>query len=1231
MAVPTKENSEPIALNTKETPTIRSGSSRRIVRLGILAAVLAAPVWFAPSLIAKTSLRQRIVKLILPTFSGTVEIGETSLGWASPLVVKGIRVEDRDAQVLLQVKQFSTVETLWTLCTRPNNLGRINVLDPVVNVALANDSSNFENLLTELNSSPSSGTPIPAFELAIVNARIELADKTLSCRTTIAPISLVMTSTSAGIDVLELTVGDVPPAILEPKLETSAQSRGGTTESDWLSVRLSRTAAQPGDVATTDRRQIRLQAQGWKLDKLRPLLTRFERFAELAGDLDADANVEFLPTEESFDWGWSGTLAVKQFRLAGLTLLKNDRIVLEGITFRGNVLSQNDRIVLDDAKLSTDVSELSATGVIPRTAFTEPAGFHVVETAAEEDDFQISGFVDLKKLALILPQTLRIRQGTQITAGRLELKLQGQETDGLRRWEGDASLSGLEALNLGQSIAWKNPLIANIQASRQEGSLVIDQLSCRSEFLNLSGGGTWTNAHLTATGDLTQLAKKLERFVDLGADRIAGQIQASGTITRDLHDQISMTTTVQLDDFQWNVSSDNVWEEKHLELVGTAVGFTDGETHLRQIDSGTLRLMSGDDAMSAALTEPLKFHQTSPVTALPVTVNLSGNLETWQNRIRPFGTLSGWNLRGNTTLEANLVAAIKHVEVKHVSVSIEGLEARGPEWIAMEPLLQWETSGVWKFAELEWSSPLSTLACSAISCRIENLAIGLTPAGGLVRLSGNTGYRADLDKISRWTNPRSTTAVYHFAGALEGNARFTEDGQISRGDLDTTIQNFVVSTPRTAIGQKPQWDVLWNEPNLRIAGQCTYDSASDDLQLNTALIAAEGFAMDAQGTLQKASGTQRVDLTGEFKYDWDVLIQRFGESLGQDVQLSGKGQRSFSLRGSLGSLSANLVTTQSGQAPTTPVSIPNHARDPQGSTPPDGSTISGLSDLAGQAGIGWTSARLYGLMAGPADVSATLERGVCQLALLDTVVSEGHLRFSPQIRLDLSPAIISLPEEKVIDQVRLSPALCRSWLKYVLPLLADAAEIDGRVSLDLVDGSLPMMTPSTGEMSGVVAIHTAQVRPGPFSMQLIDLIDRIQSLIRQRAALPPARDRIWMEMPDQTIPFHLAEGRIRHDTIVFQIKDVMFQTSGSVGMDETLDLIIDVAIPDNWVADRKLLKGLKGKSIRIPVGGTLSRPRPDMRILKDIAKQVGGTALEGLLENKLDGLLKRRLNKLSPE
>ena len=104
-----------------------------------------------------------------------------------------------------------------------------------------------------------------------------------------------------------------------------------------------------------------------------------------------------------------------------------------------------------------------------------------------------------------------------------------------------------------------------------------------------------------------------------------------------------------------------------------------------------------------------------------------------------------------------------------------------------------------------------------------------------------------------------------------------------------------------------------------------------------------------------------------------------------------------------------------------------------------------------------------------------------------------------------------------------------------------------------------------------------------------------------------------------------------HETIAFQIQDVALRTSGSVGMDETLDMIAEIRIPDDWVADRKLLSGLKGKSIRVPVGGTLSRPRPDSRILGEITKQMGGTALEGLLENKVEGLFKKRLNKLLPE
>ena len=154
-------------------------------------------------------------------------------------------------------------------------------------------------------------------------------------------------------------------------------------------------------------------------------------------------------------------------------------------------------------------------------------------------------------------------------------------------------------------------------------------------------------------------------------------------------------------------------------------------------------------------------------------------------------------------------------------------------------------------------------------------------------------------------------------------------------------------------------------------------------------------------------------------------------------------------------------------------------------------------------------------------------------------------------------------------------------------------------------------------------------------MQIVGLIDQIRAVIRQRPAGDPQRERVWMEMPEQSVDFKLTQGRMHHRTITFQIKDVTLRTSGSVGMDETLNLIAEFGIPDEWLGSTKILASLKGKSIRIPIGGTISRPHPDGRVLGELTKQLGGSALEGLfdkqLDKKLDGLFKNNLNKLLPE
>jgi translocation and assembly module TamB len=1202
----------------------RVSGGRWLMRGGLLLTLLATAVWFAPAIVAKTSLRQRIPKLIFPTYPGTFEVGETSIGWFSPIVVNGLKAEDEEGHTLFDAKEFSTVETLWTLATRQTNLGRMRLVEPVVTVSLRKDGSNLEDVYAKFMSGPASTAPIPAYELEIVNARIELANKSSSCSSTIEPVSLLMTSTKGGVNDLELTIGHAPST------SDSADDGLQAKASDWLAFRFGNVPGEEEAASTTDTQHLRLKARGWKLDKLRPVMSRFEPTVELSGEFDADMKTQLRPTKESFDWAWNGTVSLRQLNLSGLAALQHDKVVLDTLTAGGRFASQGGRLSMDDAKLTTDVGELTATGDIPLVGLTAAQGLNAVQSIVGDEDFQLAGHVDLKRLAALLPQTLRVREGTEITAGRLEVKLVGAEANGARTWKGGASLAELTAVNRGETIAWKTPFITAFQAHRQDGAVVVDRLTCQSEFLQVSGGGTLTDAHFTASGDLNKLEQNLERFIDLGLEKIAGRLKVDGSIKREENDRASLIATVHLDDFQWNVSADNVWQEDHLELIATAAARTDGGTNLKRIDSATLRLTSGNDSLSAKLNEAIDLPATS--AAWPVTATLTGGLGTWQNRLKPLVVLKGWQLAGDATIEATLAAGPQQINLERLAVNIDQLQARGLEWFVQEPQLKLETSGVWKVAEREWSSPQSTLTASSLSCRIDKLDVALTKAGGLARLSGDAAYRADLDKLSRWKNQALERPSYHLVGALTGRATVTEEANLMTADIDASVEKLVVAALQSAAGQPPHWEAMWREPKLHLTSQGSYDGLHDDLRIDASSLAAAGLNLSAKGFMEKLSTTQRVDLTGQLDYDWDMMVERFGTALGQDIQLTGKGQRPFALTGSLASLTA---TTSSRSVPTRPVSLPNDSNTGTPDTSSTDSVVAGLSDLSGQAGLGWQSAIIYGLTAGPGDVSAKLDRGICQFAPLDMMVNDGRLHFTPQVRLDQSPARIVLPQEKVIDQVRLSPELCSSWLKFVMPLLADATEIEGKFSLDVAAGSLPLMAPTTGEMNGAVAIHRAQVRPGPFSMQIVGLVDQVRAVIRQRAAGDPQRERVWMEMPEQSVDFTLTQGRMHHRTITFQIKDVTLRTSGSVGMDETLNLIAEFGIPDDWVGNTKLLAGLKGKSIRIPIGGTLSRPQPDGRVLGELTRQLGGSALEGLfekqLDNKLDGLFKKKLNKLLPE
>jgi hypothetical protein len=112
------------------------------------------------------------------------------------------------------------------------------------------------------------------------------------------------------------------------------------------------------------------------------------------------------------------------------------------------------------------------------------------------------------------------------------------------------------------------------------------------------------------------------------------------------------------------------------------------------------------------------------------------------------------------------------------------------------------------------------------------------------------------------------------------------------------------------------------------------------------------------------------------------------------------------------------------------------------------------------------------------------------------------------------------------------------------------------------------------------------------------------------------------------VDFRVVDGRVHHQNIEFQVGDVVMRSQGSVGLDETILLNIQIPVQDAWVAKEPLLAGLKGQSLTVPMTGTLRRPQLDQRAVANLSGQLiqnaAGQAVGNELNKALDKFLKPR-------
>jgi hypothetical protein len=444
-----------------------------------------------------------------------------------------------------------------------------------------------------------------------------------------------------------------------------------------------------------------------------------------------------------------------------------------------------------------------------------------------------------------------------------------------------------------------------------------------------------------------------------------------------------------------------------------------------------------------------------------------------------------------------------------------------------------------------------------------------------------------------------------------------------------------------AASMAPNWITVMREPKIQFNGSVQFNPSSGSVNMeHLELATADEQRLIAKGTVSDLFGTCVADLNGQVSYDLARVIERARPLLGPSFSAIGQDTQSFSLKGPLRNSEASSESVN--------VSVPSTAQP----------LVS--SELAGHCGLSWMAADLLGLTVGGGQMQPRLSNGTVETGPIVFPLSQGHFRLVPHVYLNQQPPNMAIDPGQILDSVEISETMCAGWLKFVAPLVAESTRANGVFSLKLDSTMVPLLEPRNAKVRGELHIQQAVLGPGPLAEQLLAAVDGVKAMMKasssvnasrptedQFNALPnlllnasglsgapsnrqrdPRSPSHQLNIPEQFVSFRVEEQRVYHDQFHVVVGNVTLRTSGSVGLDQSLLLVAQIPIERQWVADERLWKAVEGKSMEIPITGTIRNPRIDSKRVEQAMRKMAGDLLRDSTGRILDRELQRGLNQL---
>ncbi len=900
--------------------------------------------------------------------------------------------------------------------------------------------------------------------------------------------------------------------------------------------------------------QVTMTVEQIALENFAALLKRFLPEWKLAGRLN---------TELKCHWDDRGPLdsLVAEATLQTESLIVQNRLLGPEPVPLGIVQAQlkahreTGKTVVDQADVTSVIAQINLDG---KLELDDGKHEEQIKTFLNQE-FKVVGHVDLAQVARLMPKMLRLQDQTTVSKGDLNLLLESRrQPSGQMAYRGQLRTSDLTASRRGRELIWQKPIVVSVEASRKDGQVVLDHLGCDSEFLNIRAQGRHGHLKASVEFDLAKLDHQLDAFVTLDGISMSGNGWLRLVWDQDDQGKFHLRNDATVRDWRLSLVPNRPWTERSLTLGMKADGRWSPEKRVLRLDAAEAELIAGTEELRLKLKNPVEGQPDRIVW--PIGLEAQGQMASWSQRAHAWNLLETWAADGAYQIRADTLLAADQVEIRGGQVIVQQFQLRGPDLSLYEPSVEGNLDGRYRIAERRLLVDRALAKTGGLYLLLSGLLVGV-PENGPMELAGAVEYQGAIPSVLAWFPQYRETLARKLGGWFSGKAQLKQIGATTQGQLETTIHN---GTYQTDSGKQV------HEPEIRLNAGGTFDQAKKLLTLDKFQLHSSGVSAEGKGDLHEADSQTVGRFDGKIDYDTAALVKLARPFIGGGVAFRGNGSRPLELAGPL---------------------------DPK--------------LLSASGGADWAEAYVYGFRLGPGKVDATLKDGLLQFAPIDPKVGEGKLYLVPRVDLRPEKAILEVEPGKLIDRVRIDPAMCAHFLQYIAPILAGVAEADGTFSLELDQCRIPVENPAAGQFKGKLLIHAVRVGVGPMLRELVVVLSEVKAAELKK---------------ESVVPFQMANGRIYHENLELVFPDMTIRTHGWVGLDKSVSLVAQMPVPPKWLAQvgGSLKTSLQQQTLQIPITGTLDRPQLDRRRLDQYSQQFLQRAAGNVLQEEVD----RQLNRL---